>query len=83
MARAGLREGCENIGRRKRVRNDAFRVASARISGFLKSMFEASEAESVEGLQMSRKSYFGDHSGGSYRSSYASAQLFRGRRNTL
>ena len=37
----------------KRLRNDAFRVASARISCFLMSMFEASDAESVEGLQIS------------------------------
>ena len=37
----------------KRVRNDAFHVAGARISGFVKSMFEASGAESVEGLQIS------------------------------
>ena len=64
-----------------------FRVAGAVISRFVMSMFEASDAESVEGLQisfMSRKCYFaGIISRGSYRSSYASAQLFRGRRNTF
>ena len=37
----------------KRLRNDAFRVASARISCFVMSMFEAPDAESVEGLQIS------------------------------
>ena len=37
----------------KRLRNDAFRVAGAGISCFLMSMFEASDAESVEGLQIS------------------------------
>ena len=36
----------------KRLRNDAFRVASAMISCFVMSMFEASDAESVEGLQI-------------------------------
>ena len=35
----------------KRLRNDAFRVA--RISCFVMSMFEGSDAESVEGLQIS------------------------------
>ena len=37
----------------KRIRNDAFRVAGAMISRFVMSMFEASDAESVEGLQIS------------------------------
>ena len=37
----------------KRLGNDAFRVASARISCFAMSMFEASDAESVERLQIS------------------------------
>ena len=37
----------------KRVRNDAFRVASAGISCSVMSMFEASGAESVERLQIS------------------------------
>ena len=37
----------------KRLRNDAFRVAGARISCFAMSMFEASDAEFVEGLQFS------------------------------
>ena len=37
----------------KRLRNDAFRVAGARISCFAMSMVEASDAESVEGLQFS------------------------------
>ena len=34
----------------KRLRDDAFRVAGARISCFVMSMFEVSDAESVEGL---------------------------------
>ena len=37
----------------KRVRNDAFRVAGAGISWSVMSMFEASDAEFVEGLQIS------------------------------
>ena len=37
----------------KRLRNDAFRVACARIACFAMSMFEAFDAESVEGLQIS------------------------------
>ena len=37
----------------KRLRNDAFRVAGAKILCFAKSMFEAFDAESVEGLQIS------------------------------
>ena len=37
----------------KRLGNDAFRVAGARISCFAMSMVEASDAESVEGLQSS------------------------------
>ena len=36
-----------------RLRDDAFRVAGARISCFAMSIFEASDAESVEGLQLS------------------------------
>ena len=41
------------VGDLKRLRNDAFRVASAMISCFVMSMFEASDAESVERLQIS------------------------------
>ena len=37
----------------KRLRNDAFRVAGAGISCFVMSMFDASDAESVEGLEIS------------------------------
>ena len=37
----------------KRLRNDAFRVAGAGISCFVMSMFEASDAESVERLPIS------------------------------
>ena len=37
----------------KRLRNDAFRVAGAVIWRFVMPMFEASDAESVEGLQIS------------------------------
>ena len=37
----------------KRLRNDAFRVAGAMILRFVMSMFEASDAETVEGLQIS------------------------------
>ena len=71
----------------KRVRNDAFRVAGAGIVWSVMSMFEASDAESVDHGRvanfMSGKCYFaGIISRGNYRNSYASAQLFRGRRNT-
>ena len=41
------------VGDLKRVWNDAFRVAGARISRSVMSMFEASDAETVEGLQIS------------------------------
>ena len=37
----------------KRLRNDAFRVAGARISCFAMPMVEVADAESVEGLQIS------------------------------
>ena len=37
----------------KRLGNDVFRVAEAKISCFAMSMVEASDAESVEGLQLS------------------------------
>ena len=40
------------VGDLKRLRNDAFRVAGARISCFAMLMFEASDAESVEGLEI-------------------------------
>ena len=56
-AGAGVCEGCKNVGAGvvgwERLRNDAFRVAGAGISCFVMSMFEASDAESVEGLQIS------------------------------
>ena len=41
------------VGDLKRLRNDAFCVAGVRILCFAMSMFEASDAESVEGLQLS------------------------------
>ena len=41
------------VGDLKRVWNDAFRVASTRISCFGKSIFEVCDAETVEGLQIS------------------------------
>ena len=37
----------------KRLRNDVFRVAGAGVSCFQMSMCEGSDAESVEGLQLS------------------------------
>ena len=42
-----------SVGDLKRVWNDAFRVAGAVIWRFVMSMFEASDAETVEGLQIS------------------------------
>ena len=69
VAGAGISTGCKIRGQAqefvrvaktlagvvdlKRVGNDAFRVAGAVISRFVMSMFEASDAESVEGLQIS------------------------------
>ena len=41
------------VGDLKRLRNDAFRLAGSMISCFVTSTFEASDAESVEGLQIS------------------------------
>ena len=60
-------------------------LRNAGILCFVMSMFEASDAESVEGLQISYHGniYAGIISRGSYRTSYASAQLFRGRRSTF
>ena len=40
----------KNVGRRGGAGNEAFRVAGAVISCYVMSMFEASGAESVEGL---------------------------------
>ena len=82
VAGAGGLEGFKKRGRvvdLKRVRNDAFRVAGARISGSVMSMFEASDAESLEGLQII--SCYGNVTlQGSFRVAvtglYASAQLF-------
>ena len=70
----------------KRLRNDAFRVAM--ISRFAMSMFQdfqALDAETVEGLQISCHGmrFAVIISRGSYRTSYVSAQIFRGRRNTF
>ena len=85
MAGAGVREGCKiakllaGVVDLKRDRSEAFRVAGARISCFVMSMFEASDAESAEGLQISSHGncYFaGIISRGSCRSSYASADFF-------
>ena len=56
MAGAGLRGGAKTLAGvvdLKRLRNDAFRVAGARFSCFVMSMFEASDAGAVEGLQIS------------------------------
>ena len=90
VAGAGVREGCKNVGRRGGCEEGLKRCVSRgrrkRISRFVMSMFEAFDAETVEGLQnfMSRKCYFaGIISRGSYRTSYASAQLFPGRRSTF
>ena len=70
----------------KRLRNDAFRLAGARISCVVMSMFEASDAESVEGLQISC------HGSVTLQGSFRVAvtglcmprlNFFRGRRNTF
>ena len=58
VASAGVRDvrvakTLAGVGDLKRLRNDAFRVAGAMNSCFVMSMFEASDAESVEGLQIS------------------------------
>ena len=63
--------------KRVRNRNDALRVAGTRVSRFVKLMFQASDALSVEGLLFC---YLAEIiSRGSYRSSYVSTELFRGR----
>ena len=69
----------------KRVRNDAFRMAGAVISRSVISMFEASGAEcgKVANFLSRNCDFAGIISRGSYRTSYASAQLFRGRRSTF
>ena len=53
VAGAGVAKTLAGVVDLKRLRNDAFRVARARISCFAMSMFEAFDAESVEGLQLS------------------------------
>ena len=92
MAGAGVREGCKNVGRRggfQEVGKDAFCEAATGMSGFVMSMFEASKAESVEGLQISchgnvtQQISAGIFSCGSCRRAYASAHLFRGSRSTF
>ena len=50
VAGAGVAKTLAGVVQMKRLRNDAFRVAGAGISCFVMSMFEASDAESVEGL---------------------------------
>ena len=53
---AGVREGATTLAGvvgLKRLRNGAWPVAGAGISSCVKSMFVASDAESVEGLQIS------------------------------
>ena len=81
-AGAGVREGCKNVGRRggfeqaprrcvSRGRGKDFVLCDVDIRGRVASF-------------MSRKCYFAViMSHGSYRTSYASAQLFRGRRSTF
>ena len=57
VAGAGVREGCKNVGRRGGFEEGLKRCVSRgrrkRISCFAMSMFEAPDAESVEGLQIS------------------------------
>ena len=55
VAGAGVREGCKNVGRRGGFEEGSKRcfLRGAGISGFVKSRFEASDAKSVEGLQIS------------------------------
>ena len=56
MAGAGVREGCKNVGRRggfEEARKRCVSRGRARISCFAMAMVEASDAESVEGLQIS------------------------------
>ena len=57
VAGAGVCEGCKNVGRRGGFEEAPKRCISRGrgnvISCFVMSMFEASDAESVEGLQIS------------------------------
>ena len=87
VAGAGAWEGCKNVGMvdLKRVRNDAIRLVAAGISWLSCRCLKARTLNPWKVANfMSRKCYFaGIISRGSYRSSYASAQLFRGRRSTF
>ena len=70
----------------KRVRNDAFRVAGGGIPCFVMSMFEASDSESVEGLQS--LCYGNVILQGSFRMAVTGVRMtwlnfFRGRRSTF
>ena len=56
MAGAGVREGCKNVGRRGGFEEGLKRCVSRgrrSVSRSVMSMFEASDAETVEGLQIS------------------------------
>ena len=56
VAGTGVREGCKNVGRRggfEEAPKRCFSRDRRKISCFAMSMFGASDAESVEGLQLS------------------------------
>ena len=89
VAGAGVREGCKNVGRRGGFEEGLKRcVSRGRRSDFALCDVDVWSLRRWNRGRvanfMSRKSYFAMIiSRGSYRTSYASAQLFRGRRNTF
>ena len=91
-AGAGVRQGCKDVGRRGGFQEGpkrCFLRSRRRMPGFVMSTFEAPDAESAEGIGrvasfVSWKCYSaGIIWCGNYRISYASAQLFPGRRSTF
>ena len=89
VAGAGVREGCKNVGRRGGFEEAPKRcVSRGRGKDFVLCDVDGWGCRRrIRGRVanfMSRKSYFADIiSRGSYRTSYALAQLFRGRRSTF
>ena len=89
VAGAGVREGCKNVGRRGGFEEATKRcVSRGRGKDFVLCDVDGWGCRRrIRGRVanfMSRKSYFADIiSRGSYRTSYALAQLFRGRRSTF
>ena len=84
-AGAGVREGCENVGRRGGFEEGLKRcVSRGRRRDFVLCDVPGRRIRGRVANCMSPNCYFaGIMARGSYRSSYALAQLFRGRRSTF